>query len=273
MDNTDIKKKSIFKILLTTVAAILLLLLAATTVYTLITFSNPYWAKHSLQEYADEYNDVYIELKNDGTIVLSPKKEKIKGAIVFYQGAAVQRSAYIPVMARVCKEGYACCIPEFPWNCAVLETDAADRYIGIDGIENWFVAGHSLGGSAASIYAEKNPEKTDGLILLSSYVLKEPGIPVLLIYGDKDGLLNMKKALGEKGSETDSSDSEKHCIEGGNHAQMGDYGPQRGDQEATISMQEQWDEAAEIMIEWLNRKCENKNRNEIIIEGEHPEIL
>ena len=62
-------------------------------------------------------------------------------------------------------------------------------------------------------------------------------IPVLSLYGTNDGVLdmtsytlfkyNIKKNLTEL------------VIEGGNHAQFGDYGQQRGDNEASISAQEQ----------------------------------
>lgn len=253
-------KKRVFKTILKATAAVVFLVILAITVVTLKTFLNPYKAKHSIQKYAYEYTDVNIELKEDGTLVLSPREEKTKGAIVFYQGAAVEHSAYIPVLARVCRCGYVCYIPELPWNCAMLKTDAADRYIGTDGIEKWFVAGHSLGGSAASVYTEKNPEKPDGLILLSSYPIRKPEIPVLSIYGDKDGLLNMKRALGEAGTEKDTENTEKYCIKGGNHAQMGDYGPQKGDQEAEITPEEQWDKAAEMIVDWLDRKCGNQNK-------------
>jgi len=36
-------------------------------------------------------------------------------------------------------------------------------------------------------------------------------------------------------------------IEGGNHAQFGSYGPQPGDNEATISAQEQLDQTVEAI--------------------------
>jgi hypothetical protein len=40
-------------------------------------------------------------------------------------------------------------------------------------------------------------------------------------------------------------------IEGGNHAQFGSYGFQAGDNEATISPEEQWTQIAAATLEFL----------------------
>ena len=41
-------------------------------------------------------------------------------------------------------------------------------------------------------------------------------------------------------------------IEGGNHARFGDYGPQKGDGTAQITPEEQWEETADAVINWLH---------------------
>lgn len=62
-------------------------------------------------------------------------------------------------------------------------------------------------------------------------------IPVLSVYGTNDGVLDMtsyklfKYAIKKNLTEV--------VIDGGNHAQFGDYGKQRGDNDADISAQEQ----------------------------------
>jgi hypothetical protein len=43
-------------------------------------------------------------------------------------------------------------------------------------------------------------------------------------------------------------------IEGGNHAQFGNYGKQKGDPDATISREEQQDKAVEAIKEFLENK-------------------
>ena len=41
-------------------------------------------------------------------------------------------------------------------------------------------------------------------------------------------------------------------IEGANHAQFGDYGPQKGDVVASISLTEQHERVAEVMLDFIN---------------------
>jgi hypothetical protein len=41
------------------------------------------------------------------------------------------------------------------------------------------------------------------------------------------------------------------AIEGANHAQFGDYGPQKGDVVASLSLTEQHERVAEIMLDFI----------------------
>jgi hypothetical protein len=40
-------------------------------------------------------------------------------------------------------------------------------------------------------------------------------------------------------------------IDGGNHAQFGSYGPQKGDGKATITEEQQQTRTAQAMLDWL----------------------
>ena len=42
------------------------------------------------------------------------------------------------------------------------------------------------------------------------------------------------------------------AIEGANHAQFGDYGPQKGDVVASISLAEHHERVAEVMLDFIN---------------------
>ena len=144
-----------------------------------------------------------------------------------------------------------------PLNLAVFDpTAAADVVDSFPMIQNWAAGGHSLGGAMAANYAAANPGALDGLVLWASYPaesdsLRQSSLKVTSIYGSLDGL-----ATGEK---IDASrallpeDTTWVEILGGNHAQFGSYGPQAGDNPATISAQKQLELVVEATLELLER--------------------
>jgi dienelactone hydrolase len=104
------------------------------------------------------------------------------------------------------------------------------------------VGGHSLGGAMAASYARKQPDKVQGLVLWAAYPsgsddLSGHGLQVVSIYATRDGLTT--GANIEASRRLLPSSTRWVAIEGGNHAQFGWYGAQSGDQEATISREEQ----------------------------------
>jgi predicted esterase len=136
---------------------------------------------------------------------------------------------------------------------AVLDVNAAD---GIKEeypeITEWYIGGHSLGGSMAASYVSKNEEEFKGLILLASYSeadISESALSVLSVYGSEDGVLNMEKY--EKYSTKLPHDFEEYVIEGGCHAYFGVYGAQAGDGTPSITNQNQIDITAEKIAEFM----------------------
>jgi hypothetical protein len=57
----------------------------------------------------------------------------------------------------------------------------------------------------------------------------------------------------EEGRRFAPGESEELVIDGGNHAQFGSYGTQRGDGEASIPPEEQWERAADFIASGLDR--------------------
>jgi pimeloyl-ACP methyl ester carboxylesterase len=144
-----------------------------------------------------------------------------------------------------------------PLNLAIFNTNAANTVIeAFPDIDAWVLAGHSLGGAAASIYAENHSDEIAGLALWDSYPpdsadLSDNDLDVISIYGTTDGTAN-----------TDNFEQKKPLlpqnttyvpIEGASHAQFGDYGPQRGDVVPSISAAEQHARVAALMLEFIAR--------------------
>ena len=114
--------------------------------------------------------------------------------------------------------------------------------------ENWYIGGHSLGGAMAASYAAKHQDNLKGVVLLAAYPTKELDIPVLSIYGSEDGVLNREKYKDSIGMAKNLSEI---IIDGGNHAQFGNYGEQSGDNKSKISSEKQWNQTTNEILNFI----------------------
>ena len=138
---------------------------------------------------------------------------------------------------------------KMPFRLAVFGADRANALIDQYEYENWYIGGHSLGGAMAANYAAGHAEQLAGVILLAAYPTKriEKDMMGITIYGSEDGILNPDKL--KKGDQYMPEHSVKYVIEGGNHAQFGNYGKQKGDGEASVSDVKQQQETVEIILQ------------------------
>ena len=107
-----------------------------------------------------------------------------------------------------------------PFNLAVFNINGAEKVINqFPEIENWYIGGHSLGGSMAASFLGKNQFDIKGLVLLASYStvdFSNSDIKLLSIFGSNDGVLNMEKYTEYKANFP--KNYTEIVIEGGNHA-------------------------------------------------------
>lgn len=171
--------------------------------------------------------------------------------IIFYPGGKVEAKAYLPLMEKLVEKGVCCVVVKMPCNLAFLDVNAGNKVRNqLTTVKEWYIAGHSLGGVAAATHVAKN-EGYKGLILLASYATQRlENIPVLLVLGENDQVLNRENY--EKAKEN-LADYKEVLIEGGNHAYFGNYGEQKGDGCATISIADQWSETAQVIFEFVNK--------------------
>jgi len=201
-----------------------------------------------------ESND-RVTITQDKWIVFEPVNETDTG-LVFYPGGLVEPTAYAPILRQIAEEGVLVIITPMPLNLAIFNTGAANAVIdAYPNISTWILAGHSLGGASAAIFAENNPNRIDAIVLWDSYPadnadLSDNTISVFSIFGTTNNFPN-----------TENFDDKKHLlpadtkfigIEGANHSQFGDYGPQKGDVVASMSLAEQHEQVAEIMLDFIN---------------------
>lgn len=183
-----------------------------------------------------------VEVIEGNPIQFLPQKEpEVNTGIIFYPGGKVEEEAYAPIMQALAEEGYAVFLADMPFGLAVFDINAAKEIIADKpDITNWYIMGHSLGGSMAAIFAGNNHERLAGLILLAAYStadLSQTNLPVLSIIASEDEVLDSAKV--EENQSFLPDDTVEIIIEGGNHAQFGSYGPQDGDGEPFISEKEQ----------------------------------
>ena len=190
--------------------------------------------------------DSGIEVQDDLTI-LSPSYPT-DTAIIFYPGAKVEAEAYLPLLDQIRQLGVTCILVHMPFHMAIFDANAAEEVIAqFPEYQHWYMAGHSMGGAMASQFAADHPDEVDGLILLGAYLYGDyPEEDALTIYGS----LNQ--------SVEDDIDYTENVveIEGGNHAQFGNYGPQKGDLPATISAEEQQRQTVEAIEAFLAQRAE-----------------
>lgn len=185
--------------------------------------------------------DSGITVQNNLTI-LSPSVSS-DTAIIFYPGAKVEAEAYLPLLDQIRQTGVTCILVHMPFHMAIFDADAAEGAMEqFPDMQHWYMAGHSMGGAMASRFAADHPEEIDGLILLGAYIYGDyPDEKTLTVYGS----LNQ--------SVEDHIDYTENIveIEGGNHAQFGNYGPQKGDLPATISAEEQQAQTVDAIEQFL----------------------
>ena len=208
-----------------------------------------YHADASANALLNGTEDVSVEKVDNGLFLDGPGNDS---ALIFYPGAKIEYTSYLPLFMDLADDGVDCFIVEMPCNLAFLGIDSADSIIVNDNYsyDKWYISGHSLGGVMASYYAINHTDNLDGLILLASYPADDLGnMSVLSIYGTNDDTLNMETY--EKSKSLMDYNLTEYVINGGNHAQFGSYGIQSGDGNASISAEDQRNQTEKEILEFI----------------------
>lgn len=249
-----------FGILKRTLAAVLGLVLVAGVAFLIWTRLARYRAFPEAAEIAQQFRSdrgwyVVADTNTDPALDTT--------GFIFYPGGLVEPAAYAPLLEHLGREGILSIMVPMPLDLAVFGIDSAlDVIKAYPQIHAWILGGHSLGGAMAAEFVKKHPDlvagtpdsakvdsagtqagsgKVKGIVFLASYPAKSTDLSklplnALAIAGTRDGVMF---------SEFESSmkrlppDARLIRIEGGNHAQFGNYGPQKGDGQAEIDRKSQ----------------------------------
>lgn len=210
--------------------------------------SDYYHADQTALEALSSDASVLVEKTDGGWVFDGPSGTR---ALVFYPGAKVETAAYAPLARELAREGMDVYLLEMPFHLAFLDIGAAGRVLDSASYEEWYVGGHSLGGAMAADYAAENGDRLAGLILLAAYPTKEldADLTEVLLYGSEDKVVNREKIREGEAYAPDSCF--EYEIPGGNHAQFGSYGVQKGDGRALISEEDQQKETVRLILDSL----------------------
>lgn len=231
-----------------TVRRILMLVLAGFIVAFAAFAADYYRAEPSALEALASDDTVAVAQTDYGWYFDGPGEDD---ALIFYPGAKVEETAYAPFLRDLAESGMDVCLVKMPLHLALFGVNKADAVMADYSYENWYIGGHSLGGAMSASYAAKHGDRLTGVVLCAAFPVAalDDDLNVVLLCGSNDQVLNKKRMVDS--AQRFSPDATEHVIEGGNHAQFGNYGFQRGDGAADISVTEQQEEAVSVIISTL----------------------
>lgn len=194
-----------------------------------------------------------VQVTQDGNITFVPSNDPTKG-LILYTGARVEPAAYANIARGVAEGGMMVVIVKHPLNFPILGVSAAEDILQEYPNLSWYIGGHSLGGAMAAEFAQSN-QRIGGLVLMAAFPgdsanLALRSLPTLVVYGTEDLLATPEEIL-EKASRLLPSTVEIHEIEGGNHAQFGNYGAQAGDGTPTILAADQQESTVNAILRMM----------------------
>jgi pimeloyl-ACP methyl ester carboxylesterase len=203
---------------------------------------------------AMESNERVEVTQEDTYISFAPLGSGTKDTgMIFFPGGAVPPQAYGPLAQQLAQAGIYTAVLNGP---DATDVDSVIDAPGNTGLQNWALAGHSLGGVVAAKYILENPGEIAGLGLLASFPqsvddLSSLDIKAVTIFGSNDLIATPAEVLAAIGQMP--SDTLYAKIRGGNHAQFGYYEQTDDDGDADTSAEKQLELTAAALRHLVSR--------------------
>lgn len=235
------------KLILIAVFAVIMLAAGGFLIY-----ASDYYHADSAALAALKPTNLYNVSNTDDFITFTPLKNQSTTGIIFYPGGKVQAESYSVIASKLAENGYTTVIVKMPFNLAIFGTNKADGVIAQHSeIQRWILMGHSLGGVFASEYALNHQDKIKGVVYFAAYPSTDASnatFKALSIRGSLDGLASAQDI--SKNKNKFPVNTSFITLIGGNHYNFGDYGVQKGDNNSTITRQEQQNQTVEYIIDF-----------------------
>ena len=154
----------------------------------------------------------------------------------------MEPESYSIIARNIALEGFPVFVVKMPFDLAIFAPHRGAEVIDAHPeIVDWVIGGHSLGGAMSARYVFESQDTFSGLVLLAAYPddannISSIDIPVITIYGSEDGVLS--KPIIDTLDLLPVNTTVLEIV-GGNHANFGSYGDQKGDNPATITRADQ----------------------------------
>lgn len=238
-----VKTKKWFKRIVIGLLSLFILLLVGLFIYSQFSYDS----LEAMDEQIDLIDDTSVD-RDENFWSIKYSVDNPKKNIVFVPGGLVDPDAYSYIALSLATEGYNVSIIKPLFNLAILTPNQGTRYID-ESLDN-VIIGHSLGGVVSSMIASKS-DSISQVVLMGSYAIKDiTDKEVMLISAEFD--LGMDLETFDENLKYVNDDYIGHYIEGGNHAQFGWYGEQRGDGDATISTLVQQDLVIDYILDFID---------------------
>ncbi len=237
-----------------TILLVILILLVGVSIY-IFTYVSDYYHADNRAISALSSTSEYTVDNNDDFIIFTPRNNKSTTGLIIYPGAKIEPESYSVIASEVASKGFTTIIVKMPFNLAFFDANKADKVIANGSYRNkelgncWTL----LGGVFASDYAINNQDKIKGVIYLAAYPnnnASNASFKGLVIRGTEDNLTTIEDI--NKNRDKFPANTTFMYITGGNHYNVGDYGIQKGDNNSTISREEQQALTVMYIVEFLN---------------------
>jgi len=168
-----------------------------------------------------------VDVETGDWIVMRPSGAGPRAGLIVYPGANCDIRGYAPVLREVAAQGYLVIAVSMPFDFSIFAPDSADDVrAAFPEIEDWVLAGHSMGGAMAGYYAYHHQDDLAGLIFWDSYPpdsnsLADSKLPIMHIHRAALNGTAPQKFLDKKG--LFPADSTWVPVPGGMHMYFGSF--------------------------------------------------
>jgi hypothetical protein len=196
--------------------------------------------------------DDHVAVSQDDYLVFTPQNAAVENGLIFYPGGKTEVTTFAPLLRQIAATGVLVVAVPMPLNTAFLDVDSANQVMqDFPAVQQWFLAGHSLGGVAAAMYASTQAQHLQGLVLWASYPaadISSQALNVLSVFARNDRSTTLQD-IGDHKAWLPANTVYTEIQ--GNHWQFGHYSDGQNQQPQTISREQQQADILAATLEFI----------------------